>query len=48
MADERDLPPRDARWVKIAPPMEHGAPAEVLPVDNGADNDTPHFQFIPF
>ena len=48
MADERDLPPRDARWVKIAPPMEHGAPAEVLPVDNGADNDTPHFQFISF
>ena len=48
MADERDLSPRDARCVKVAPPMEYGAPAKVLPVDNGTDNDTPHFQFISF
>ena len=43
MAEERDLPPRDARRAKVTPPMEYRALGEVLPVDNGTDNDTPHF-----
>ena len=42
-AEERDLPLEDARWAKVSPPMENRAPGEVLPIDNGTDNDTPHF-----
>ena len=43
MAEERDLPPGNTRRAKVAPPMEHGAPEEVLPIDKGTDNDIPHF-----
>ena len=43
MAKKRDLPPRNARRAKVAPPMEHEALGEVLVVDNGMDNNTPHF-----
>ena len=32
MEKKRHLPPRDAKWAKVAPPMEHRAPEEVLPV----------------
>ena len=46
MAKEKDLPPGDAKRVELL--MEHGAPEEVLLVDKGMDNDTPHFQFISF
>ena len=48
MAQEGNLPPGDTRWAKVASPMEHRAPKEVLPIDNGGENDTPHFQFISF
>ena len=43
MAEERDLPPRDTRRTKFASPMKHGALEEVLPVDRGTNNYTPHF-----
>ena len=48
MAEERDLPPGDTRRAKVASPMEHRAPEEVLLVDKGTDNNSPHFQFISF
>ena len=48
MAEERNLPPGDARRAKVAPPMEHGAFEEILPVDNGMKNNTPYFQFTSF
>ena len=48
MAEERNLPPGDARWAKVAPPMEHEAPKEILSVNNGMKNNTPHLQFISF
>ena len=43
MAEEMHLPPRDVRWTKVAPLVEHGALEEILPVDNGMKNNTPHF-----
>ena len=48
MEKEGNLPPRDARWVKVAPPVEHEALEEILPVDNGTKNNTPHFHFTSF
>ena len=48
MAQEGNLPPGDTGWAKVAPPLEHGAPEEVLLVDNSMDNNTPHFHFISF
>ena len=48
MVEERDLPPRDTRRVEVAPPLEHGTPEEVLPIDNSMDNNTSHFHFISF
>ena len=48
MAEEGNLSHEDARREEIAPPMEHGAPEEILPVDNGTKNNTPHFQFTSF
>ena len=42
MAEERHLPAGDARQVEVAPPMEHGAPEKILPVDDGMNNNTPH------
>ena len=47
MAEERHLPPRDGRWIKVVPPVEHGALEEILPVDNGTKNNT-HFKFTSF
>ena len=43
MAEERHLPSRNARQTKATPPVEHGALEEILPVDNGMKNNTPHF-----
>ena len=43
MANERHLPPRDARQAEVVPPMEHGAPEKILLVDDGTKNNTPHF-----
>ena len=48
MVEERDLPLRDTRRAKVGSLMEHGAPEELLPVDRGMNNNTPHFQFISF
>ena len=48
MAEERNLPPKDARWAKVALPKKHGAPKEILPINNGTKNHTPHFQFTSF
>ena len=48
MAEERHLPPGDARWMKAAPFMEHQASQEILLVDDSRKSDTPHFQFISF
>jgi len=48
MIEEGNLPPGDARRVKVAPPVEHEALEEILPVDNGMKNNTHHFQFISF
>ena len=48
MAEERDLPLGDTIWVEVAPPLEHGTPEEVLPIDNSMDNNAPHFHFISF
>ena len=48
MAEEMHLPPGDARWAKVAPPIEHGAPKKILLVDDGMNNNTPHFQFTSF
>ena len=48
MEEKRHLPPRDTRQAKAASPMEHGAPEKVLPVDKGANDDTPHFLFTSF
>ena len=42
MAEERSLPPGDVKRAKVAPPMEHGATEEIVPVKNSANN-TPHF-----
>ena len=47
MAEEGNLLPGDARRVKVAPPVEHGALEEILPVDNGTKNNT-HFKFTSF
>ena len=33
MAEERHLPPRDARRTEVSAPMERGAPPEILPVE---------------
>nr|XP_023927593.1 uncharacterized protein LOC112038995 [Quercus suber] len=33
MAKEGNLPPRNARRAKVAAPIEHGAPTEILPVE---------------
>ena len=43
MVKERHLPLGDARGTKVAPLMKHGTPEEILPVDNGTKNNTPHF-----
>ena len=43
MANERHLPPRDARRAEVVPPMEYGAPEKILLVDDGMKNNTPHF-----
>ena len=43
MAEEMHLPPRDVRWTKVTPLVEHRALEEILPVDNGMKNNTPHF-----
>ena len=43
MTKERHLPPRDARQIEVAPPMEHGALEEILPVGNDTKNTTPYF-----
>ena len=48
MAKERHLPPRDARQIEVAPPMEHGVPEKILPVDDDTNNNTSHFQFTSF
>ena len=48
MADERHLPPEDDRRAEVAPFMEHGAPEKILLVDDGTNNNTPHFQFTSF
>ena len=48
MAEEGNLPPGDARWAKVAPPVEHRALEEILPIDNGTKNNTPYFQFASF
>ena len=45
MAEEGDLPPGDARRAKVAPPGEHRALEEILPIDNGTKNNTLHFHF---
>ena len=42
MAKEGSLPPRDARQVKVAPPVEYRALEEILPVDNNMKNNTPY------
>ena len=42
MAEEKNLPLGDARRAKVAPPMEHGAPEEILSVNNNTKNHTPH------
>ena len=47
MAEERQLPPGDARRIKVVPPVEYGALEEILPVDNGTTNNT-HFKFTSF
>ena len=43
MAEERHLPPEEARRTKVTPPVEHRALEEIIPVDNGMKNNTPHF-----
>ena len=48
MEEKRHLPPKDTRQAKAASPMEHGTPEKVLPVDKGANDDTPHFPFTSF
>jgi len=48
MVEEGNLPLGDANRAKVAPPMEHGALEEILLVDNGTKNNTPHFQFTSF
>jgi len=48
MAEERHLPPRNARWTEVAPSIEHRASQEILLVDDNMKNVTPHFQFISF
>ena len=48
MAQKGNLPPRDIGQANVASPMEHRAPEEVLPINKGTNNDTPHFQFISF
>ena len=48
MAQKGNLPNRDIGQAKIAPPLEHGAPKELLPVENNMDDNTPHFHFITF
>ena len=47
VAQERHLSPGDTRRTKVATSMEHRAPKEILPVDEGMQT-TPHFQFISF
>ena len=42
MAEERHLPPRDARRTEVSAPMERGAPPEILPVEI-MDDDFPLF-----
>ena len=48
MVEERNLSPGDVRRAKVASPVEHRALEEILPVDNGTKNNTPHFQFTSF
>ena len=48
MAEEMHLPPRDVRWTKVTPLVEHGALEEILLVDNVTKNNTLHFQFTSF
>ena len=48
MAEERSLPPGDARRTKVASLVEHGALEEILLVDNVTKNNTLHFQFTSF
>ena len=48
MAAEGNLPPRDTRWAKVAPPVEHRALEEILSVDNDTKNKIPHFQCTSF
>ena len=48
MVEEMNLPPGGTRRAKVAPPMEHGALEEILPVGNDMKNNTPYFQFTSF
>ena len=43
MAEERHLPLGDARQAEVTPPIEHRAPEKILQVDDGTNNNTPHF-----
>ena len=40
MAEVRHLPLGDTRRTKVAPPVEHEALEETLPVDNGTKNNS--------
>ena len=48
MAEERHLPSGDTKRTKATTLVEHRAFEEILPVDNGMKNNTPHFQFTSF
>ena len=48
MAKERHIPPRDTRWAKATPSMEHRAPEKVLPVESGIRQILNLFKFCYF
>ena len=48
MEEEGHLPPRDIGWKEASPPMEHGAPSEILPVEIVDDNFPPFLSLFNF